>query len=166
MGGSTALPSPPTAGPVGKGQEVSVTTEESCGDVSRGRRHCQFGEVTQSCIYASAPNVTHTQYCPQVSCTAAPLHFLGLPQLGHDSTHTNVYMHVGNVVGVGGVKWEIISNATVPFLNNQVFKKLGMEKTLTTTGSHTHPSTNNVYKSLTVSPLAAPQPAPLQHGPT
>ena len=109
-------------------------------------------------MYLCFSTQCHThKYCPQVSCTAAPLDFLGLPQLGHDSTHTNVYMHVGNVVGGGGVRWEITSNATVPFLNTQVFKKLGMKKTLTTPGSHTHPSTYNMYKGLTVPPLAVPQ---------
>ena len=53
------------------------------------------------------PMSIHT-FCPQVSCTAAPLHFLGLSQLGHDSIHTNVCMHVANVVGGGG--GEVVNN--------------------------------------------------------
>ena len=35
LGGSTAPPSPPTAGPVGKGQKVCPTREESCSDMRR-----------------------------------------------------------------------------------------------------------------------------------
>ena len=58
----------------------------------------------------------HTHILSQVSCTIAPLHFLGLPQLGYDSTHTNVCMHVGNVVGGGRGKVvnNIKCNSSIP----------------------------------------------------
>ena len=75
-------------------------------------------------MYLCFSTQCHThKYCAQVSCTAAPLDFLGVPQLGHDSTHTNVYMHMWGMWQMGvGVRWEIISNATLPFLNIQSLK--------------------------------------------
>ena len=162
VGGSTARPSPPTAGPVGKGQEVSLTTEESC----RGGRWEGGGTANlvrlHNHVFMLQHPMSHTQILSTGVMYCSTFRLFGRSTIGtwlH--TYKCVHAYVGNVADGGGgeVGNNIKCNIAIP--EYSVFKKLGMEKTLTTPGSHTHPSTYNVYKSLTVSPLAALQPAPL-----
>ena len=77
VGGSTALPSPPTAAPVGKAPNWLLTdwqgvcpAEESYSDVRWQRRqHCMLTEAIQRCFHPSAPNISTHMW--SVDVTAA-----------------------------------------------------------------------------------------------
>ena len=84
VGGSTASPSPLTAGPVGKGQKVCPTREEPCSHMRR-----EVGSVANSLRLQSWITSAHNVNA-QVSCTAALY-----PYIAYCQWHT--YHHIQHI---------------------------------------------------------------------
>ena len=119
--GSTASPSPPTAGSVGKGQEVSLTTEESCRGVRwEGGSIANMVRLHNHVFMLQHP-MSHTQILSTGVMYCSTFTLFGASTI---RTWLHTYKCVHACGGCGGCRWGEVgkSNATVPFLNIQSLK--------------------------------------------